>query len=518
MNALKRTDLLKSNVRMELGLALLLILSCLSVISSVGCSTGSAAGEPKVLARVEVPGYLEELNLPVYADIEDAEETYYALVIATKTQLDNAGVAYRIIDEYVPGTRYLIAREEVEGARTEAAGLVNVLYDDGEHIVVRYKVELSELLPEIGFDINFMSQYPIWSGAPNPRTMDKASRSAAAVSFVKNSKVEAMLKAVAQEDVELATQYLSGEKDVQVDRKMVTISSRHTYREGTKVKEATQYVYDQLDAMKLSPSFAEWTVEYGEGTLSNRNVIGEIKGQTTPEEIVILIAHLDTVSSMKDGNEPGADDNASGCVGLLTAARIMSSLTDEPQPKRVYNFKRTIRFVFTTGEEQSLYGGTAYAKAVYEAGQKIVAVLNLDMIGFSEIKDPPVKPKQQIKIRNKKFKTAYEKDLPVAQTYLDVVTAYGMDQVFEAVLTPDGEACSDHAPFWTVCKEADPTSQCYSAAWAIEYAEDGFINPKMHSADDRLKLNNKYHMNLPYYTAVVKAALGTAAHLAQPVN
>jgi hypothetical protein len=37
----------------------------------------------------------------------------------------------------------------------------------------------------------------------------------------------------------------------------------------------------------------------------------------------------------------------------------------------------------------------------------------------------------------------------------------------------------------------------------------------MHTTDDRIKLNDKYHMNLPYYMAIVKAALGTAAHLAE---
>jgi hypothetical protein len=155
---------------------------------------------------------------------------------------------------------------------------------------------------------------------------------------------------------------------------------------------------------------------------------------------------------------------------------------------------------------------------VYDKGENIVAVLNLDMIGYSEIKDPPVKPMQQIKIRHEKFKTAYEKDLPVAQTYINVVNNYGMNQVFEVKLTADGETCSDHAPFWEICTAREENSACYSAAWAIEYAEKNFINPKMHTTDDRIKLNNTYHMNLPYYTAVVKAALGTAAHLAETVD
>ena len=137
---------MKPTVKIELRLTMLLIMMlCVSAMIYLGCSgTGSSSDERQVLARVEVPAYLEDLNLPVYADLEDAEGTYYALVIATKTQLGNAGVTYRVIDECIPGTYYLIALEDVEGARREAAGLVNVLYDDGEHIIVRYRSELSD--------------------------------------------------------------------------------------------------------------------------------------------------------------------------------------------------------------------------------------------------------------------------------------------------------------------------------------------------------------------------------------
>lgn len=465
----------------------------------------------QVLARVEVPGFLEDLNLPVYAELEDAAGTYYALVVATEAELESAGVTYRIIDDFTPGTRYLIAHSEVDGDRQEAAGLVNVLYDDGEHLVVRYRPELSALLPDIGLDIKLMSESPInvFPAAAGLGGRMPATAALAEVSIVKNANVEKMVAAVTEDKVKLATEYLSGEKTVTVDGAIETLTSRHTYREGTKVSQATQYVYDRLKAMNLTPevnpSFSPWTVPYGEEPLTNRNVVGEIRGQTAADEIVLLIAHLDTISSTLDGVEPGADDNASGCVGLLTAADIM----------RAYKFKRTIRFVFTTGEEQSLFGGTAYAKLMDSERQRIVAVLNLDMIGYSKKTDPPVKPKQQIKIRNAKNRTGHAKDLPIAQTYVGVVNAYGMGDVFEAVIEDDGETASDHAPFWELmaeCLKRDPAAACYPAAWAIEYAEKGFLNPKMHSRNDRV--NN---MNLPYFAAVVKAALATAAHLAENI-
>lgn len=501
---MKSTPFTKTDLTLTLKLIVLPILVCLVAMTYWSCSTGGpAAGAQQILARVEVPGDLEDLNLPVYADLEDEDGVYYALVIATKAELDRAGVPYRIIDIFTPGTRYIIAWEEEEEAHKQASRLVYVLYDDGEHIIVRYERHLTELLPDLGFDIRLMSKVPINLIVPGEILALGSFPAIAAIPFVKDPDVDAMIKAVKETDIKEWTEHLSGEKQVEVNGSLVSLTSRHTYQPGTKINQATQYVFDQFKAMGLAVSFSAWTADDG---TSNRNVIGEIKGRTNPDEIVILIAHLDTISGGEDGIEPGADDNASGCVGLLAAADIM----------RFYKFKRTIRFVFTTGEEQGLYGGTAYAEKIEVDQENVVAVLNLDMIGYSKKTDPYVKPKQQIKIRNIKNRTGYTRDLPIAQTYVNVVGTYGMDQVFDAVIEDDGEANSDHSPFWDLtatCLRRNPTGACYPAAWAIEYAEAGFINPKMHTANDRVGI-----MNMPYYTAVVKAAMGTAAHLAETTN
>jgi hypothetical protein len=40
----------------------------------------------------------------------------------------------------------------------------------------------------------------------------------------------------------------------------------------------------------------------------------------------------------------------------------------------------------------------------------------------------------------------------------------------------------------------------------------------MHSSSDRVDINDQPYMNLPYYAAVVKAALGTVAHMSVPVE
>lgn len=81
------------------------------------------------------------------------------------------------------------------------------------------------------------------------------------------------------------------------------------------------------------------------------NVIAEIPG-TDPKlknEVILLGAHLD---SWHGGT--GAADNASGCVVMLEALRIIKEMGIQP--------KRTIRIALWGGEEQGLYGSRGYAE------------------------------------------------------------------------------------------------------------------------------------------------------------
>jgi hypothetical protein len=79
------------------------------------------------------------------------------------------------------------------------------------------------------------------------------------------------------------------------------------------------------------------------------NVIAEIPG-TDPklkEQVVLLGGHID---SWHGGT--GAADNASGCIVMMEAMRILKSLDAKP--------RRTIRIALWGGEEQGLYGSRGY--------------------------------------------------------------------------------------------------------------------------------------------------------------
>ena len=91
-----------------------------------------------------------------------------------------------------------------------------------------------------------------------------------------------------------------------------------------------------------------------------------IPGQDRSKEIV-LSCHLDHPS-------PGANDNASGCAGVLEVARVLHRLVAEgrlPQPQR------TLRFIWPCEVECTI----ALLNARPEFARRTLATIHLDMIG-----------------------------------------------------------------------------------------------------------------------------------------
>jgi len=106
------------------------------------------------------------------------------------------------------------------------------------------------------------------------------------------------------------------------------------------------------------------------------NVFGVIEGSdpVLKDEYVIYMAHYDHVGTDGMGGIfNGADDNASGSVGLLEIAEAFMKEKKKP--------KRSIGFLWVSGEEIGLFGSRYYAENPVIPLEKTVAVINLDMIG-----------------------------------------------------------------------------------------------------------------------------------------
>ena len=99
------------------------------------------------------------------------------------------------------------------------------------------------------------------------------------------------------------------------------------------------------------------------------NVIGEIKGTTYPDEIIVIGGHLD---AWDVGG--GAHDDGAGCAHSLGVINILNGIGYRPQ--------RTIRCVMFMNEENGLAGGKEYARMSNEKGEYHLAALESDAGGF----------------------------------------------------------------------------------------------------------------------------------------
>ena len=109
-----------------------------------------------------------------------------------------------------------------------------------------------------------------------------------------------------------------------------------------------------------------------------RNVVGVIPGEDTTRCIVVG-AHYDHYGLWGSTLFPGADDNASGTVGVLTIAKALKESGIKP--------KVSIVFGLWTCEEKGLWGSTYYSRNPYIAMDKTQLYINYDMIGRSYPKD-----------------------------------------------------------------------------------------------------------------------------------
>lgn len=114
-------------------------------------------------------------------------------------------------------------------------------------------------------------------------------------------------------------------------------------------------------------------IQIGQEALSVPNVVGMVEGSdpALKDEYVVVGAHLDHVG-VRDGEiYNGADDNASGSVGVLEVAEAIAQA-----PPR-----RSVIFVLYTGEERGILGSRHFVENPPVPLERIVANVNIEMIG-----------------------------------------------------------------------------------------------------------------------------------------
>ncbi|CAR28035.1 hypothetical protein ZYGR_0N05230 [Zygosaccharomyces rouxii] len=113
------------------------------------------------------------------------------------------------------------------------------------------------------------------------------------------------------------------------------------------------------------------------------SIIVSIRGRETPEDIVILGSHQDSMNLILPSllSAPGADDDGSGTVTNLETLRLYVELLSQG-----YRPKNTIEFHFYSAEEGGMLGSLDLFTAYVEKQKKVTAMLQQDMTGY--VQDP----------------------------------------------------------------------------------------------------------------------------------
>jgi hypothetical protein len=185
------------------------------------------------------------------------------------------------------------------------------------------------------------------------------------------------------------------------------------------------------------------------------NVIGMIEGSDPKlkDEYFVVGAHYDHLGKWDEYIYNGADDNASGSVGVMNIAKAIAANPVKP--------KRSVVFCLWTGEEEGLLGSRNYVQNPIYPIAKTVGYLNYDMISrpydattiarsMRQYNVPGVEDLVK-KIRAPWFVTVnLTEGTPFADISKEMNTYVGLDLVHRGSPLGVGSGGSDHASFASV--------------------------------------------------------------------
>lgn len=386
----------------------------------------------------------------------------YIILTAIEKELHSIPVEFEIIDIADESAEYFLVLVHSEDAlKTLRSVCPEIVYFDGQTAIVRstynriqeitntFKIKrLPEKIYQPEAYVQFYSQYySVFAIEEDQKTIEK---------FLSQITTAAIYNYILE---------------------LQNFQTRYTYSENC--NEVMNYLVKKIKEFGLQVS----TYAYIIGDKIRYNVIAEIKGETSPEKIYILSAHYDSTSNMPMSSAPGADDNASGCAALLSIMEIIKN----------QKFHSTIRFAFFSGEEQGLVGSGNYAEYLFNNAEKVIAVFNLDMIGYWKT----TLPRDLDLITNVKSKWLASFLAQCADKYSSMSIKQTVD---------DGAWWSDHSSFWDYGFYAVDLSEAYN--W---YSTD--FNPYYHTTEETVD-----KLDMAFAVDITKIAFAVTAQLANPLS
>jgi hypothetical protein len=374
------------------------------------------------------------------------------IVVGTDAQQDAFAARFgRFLAGDIDGREYYRVRLIEPASRSDLALVSRVLDFDGDEYVVEIPTGTVENLMKLPAEI----------GRVSLRGWVFTDRTPKLPRVLANPLIEQLVASVNPDSVLAAVRRLQ--------------EYRNRYSTGDSCRAAAQWLKAKFQAYGCDSVILQ---DHTSGHAPN--VIGikyGTNGQRNP--YVIIDGHFDSYAA---SNAPGADDNASGTVAAVEAARVTQGA----------RFANDLRFIAFSGEEFGLYGSDYYAEQARNQGDSILGVLNFDMIGYvdaapenldllAKISDPPCGP----------FVAWFT---AVADTYTTLACSTQM--------VSDNQN-SDHGPFW---------NNGYFAFCGIE--DFWPTNPHYHTSHDSIGAG--YNSNA-FCTEVIKAGVAALATLGEPV-
>jgi aminopeptidase YwaD len=241
---------------------------------------------------------------------------------------------------------------------------------------------------------------------------------------------------------------------------------RNPYDRSLELEQAAQYI--RREFLKIGLEVKE-DLFHWEGR-TYRNISAEKRGTTSPDKVLILGAHYDTVPG-----SPGADDNSSAIAVLLEVARNIQKVS----------LGSTLKLVAFALEECGYAGSIHYAERAREGGEKILGMISLEMVGFTGPRQdypPYLDPKYYPNVGDFIVIIGNERSKELLETVRRSFKTCIPQLPSEFLLVPgNGEGLeetrlSDHSPFW---------DQGFSALMVTDTA---FLrNPNYHLPSDTIE-------------------------------
>lgn len=169
---------------------------------------------------------------------------------------------------------------------------------------------------------------------------------------------------------------------------LVGFYSRHTNSDTVSadmgIGAARRWIYGQFEQYATDPD--AFGLDYGYFSFEDnicgiqgehRNVMATLTGVETPFRYFIDMGHMDSRTvNVCDGESfaPSANDDGSGTVVAMEMARVMSR----------YPLESTVVIMIVTGEDQGLFGSSAYAQWASWSQIDINAAITNDVVGNIE--------------------------------------------------------------------------------------------------------------------------------------